>query len=82
MKKGKTKSQVRDVDQVTMRDEYDFSRATRGATAARYAEGSNVVLIDPDVAEIFPTARAVNEALRTFARISKPANASRSRKKV
>ena len=63
-----------------MRHEYDFSKATRGVTASRYAEGINVVLIDPDVAEIFPTSRAVNEALRTFARISKPADLSRSRK--
>jgi hypothetical protein len=37
----------------TMRPEYDFSKAVRGATAARYAEGTNVVLLDPDVAEIF-----------------------------
>jgi len=54
-----------------MRPEYDFSKATRGVTAARYAEGTNVVLLDPDVAEIFPDTRAVNEALRTIARLTR-----------
>ena len=51
----------------TMRAEYDFSGAVRGKTAARYAEGSNVVLIDPDVLDVFPDANAVNEALRALA---------------
>ncbi|MCH8146336.1 MAG: hypothetical protein IIA55_16630 [Gemmatimonadetes bacterium] len=50
-----------------MRAEYDFSGAVRGKTAARYAEGSNVVLIDPDVLDVFPDADAVNEALRALA---------------
>jgi hypothetical protein len=54
-----------------MRPEYDFSKAVRGVTAARYAEGTNVVLLDPDVAKIFPDTRAVNEALRTIARLSR-----------
>jgi hypothetical protein len=52
-----------------MRSEYDFSKAVRGVTAARYAQGTNVVFLDPDVAEVFPDSRAVNEALRTFARL-------------
>jgi len=80
MKKGKTKSGRRRIDQDTMRSEYDFSKAVRGVTAARYAEGTNVVLLDPDVAEIFPNARAVNEALRTFARLTKPVSRTRVRK--
>lgn len=58
-----------DVD--TMRPEYDFSKGVRGVTAARYAHGTNVVLLDPDVAEVFPDSRAVNEALRTFARLAR-----------
>ena len=53
----------------TMRPEYDFSKAVRGVTAARYAQGTNVVLLDPDVAAVFPDTRAVNEALRTFAKL-------------
>ena len=50
--------------------EYDFSNGIRGKYAARYAEGTNVVVLSPDVAEIFPNAEAVNEALRTLVRIS------------
>jgi hypothetical protein len=65
-----------------MRAEYDFSKAARGITAARYAEGPNVVVLDSDVAEIFPNARAVNEALRTFARLTKPVARARGRKTV
>jgi hypothetical protein len=66
----------------TMRPEYDFSKAVRGATAARYAEGTNVVLLDPDVAEIFPNARAVNEALRTMARLVRKASKKPPRKRT
>jgi len=80
MKKRKAKSSARRVDKDTMRAEYDFSKAVRGVTAARYAEGTNVVLLDSDVAEMFPNARAVNEALRTFARLAKPISRTRSRK--
>jgi hypothetical protein len=48
----------------TMRAEYDFSKGVRGKYADRYAEGSNVVVLDPDVAKLFKTSEAVNEALR------------------
>jgi len=51
----------------TMRPEYDFSGATRGITAARYAQGSNVVLIDPEVLDVFPDGPTVNETLRALA---------------
>ncbi len=40
-----------------MRDEYDFSGGVRGKYAARYAEGTNIVVLDSDVAEIFPTSQ-------------------------
>jgi len=69
MKKDKEKPRTRRSDEDTMRPEYEFSKAVRGVTAARYAEGTNVVLLDPDVAEMFPDTRAVNEALRTIARL-------------
>lgn len=52
----------------TMRSEYDFSRGVRGKYANRYARGTNIVLLDPDVAKVFRTAKAVNAALRTVAR--------------
>jgi hypothetical protein len=44
--------------------EYDFSGGVRGKYAARMAEGTNVVVIAPDLAKIFPTSESVNEALR------------------
>jgi hypothetical protein len=51
--------------------EYDFSRARRNKYASRYAKGAMVVTLDPDVAVVFPGARAVNDALRTLARTMK-----------
>lgn len=47
-----------------MREEYDFSDGVRGKYADRFAEGSNVVVLDPDVAAEFKTRKAVNDALR------------------
>lgn len=47
-----------------MRDEYDFTGGVRGKYAKRFAEGSNVVVLDPDVAAEFKTPQAVNDALR------------------
>ena len=47
-----------------MRPEYDFSAGVRGKYAGRFAEGTNLVLLAPDVAAEFPTASAVNKALR------------------
>jgi hypothetical protein len=49
-----------------MRKEYDFSGGVRGKYARRYREGTNLVLIDPDLSEEFPNAEAVNRALRMF----------------
>jgi hypothetical protein len=82
MKKSKKKGRPRGSDEDTMRPEYDFSKAVRGVTAARYADGTNLVLLDPDVAEIFPNARAVNEALRTIARLSRSTSRQRPRKRT
>ena len=53
----------------SMRDEYDFSEGARGKYASRFRDGSNVVVLDPDVAKKFPDSRAVNEALRRAAGI-------------
>lgn len=47
-----------------MREEYDFSDSVRGKYAELFAEGSNVVVLDPDVAAEFKTRKAVNDALR------------------
>src|SRR6266576_6860632 len=62
-----------------MRDEYDFSRGKRGKYARRYAEGTNVVVLDPDVARLFPNREAVNETLRAVAQIVQIQERRRSR---
>jgi hypothetical protein len=61
-----------------MRPEYDFSNATRGVTAARYAEGANIVMIDPDVLDVFPDGKSVNDALRALAPIVRQQRRRRS----
>lgn len=50
-----------------MRPEYDFSKGVRGATAVRYAAGANVVVVDPEVLDVFPDSASVNETLRALA---------------
>ncbi|HEV2800811.1 MAG TPA: hypothetical protein VGW12_09960 [Pyrinomonadaceae bacterium] len=52
-----------------MLDEYDFSQGVVGKYAKQYAEGTNVVVLDPDVAKVFPDSDAVNQALRAIAQI-------------
>ena len=50
-----------------VRTEYDFASmkgGVRGKYAKRYAEGTNIVLLEPDIAEAFPNDEAVNQALR------------------
>ena len=62
-----------------LRPEYDMGEllkgAVRGKYAARYNAGTNLVLLDPDVAAAFPTPKAVNEALRLAMRLAKIAAA-------
>ena len=62
------------VDRDEMRAEYDidYSKAVRGKYYDRIRkEGSNVVLLDPDVAAAFPSSKAVNDALRALLGIMK-----------
>jgi len=54
-----------------MLEEYDFSIGVRGKYAKRYAEGTNVVVLDPDVAEYFPDHESVNKSLRSLVSIIK-----------
>ena len=61
--------------------EYDFSGGQRNKYAARYAEGTNVVVLDPDVAAVFPNAAAVNEALRALAGIIERQGRAKSKSK-
>ena len=65
--KKRARHRNRNSDRDTMRSEYDFSKAVRGVTAARYAQGTNVVVIDPQVLDVFPNGETVNQALRALA---------------
>ena len=52
---------------------YDFANMTggvKGKYVDRYRSGTNIVLLDPDVADAFPTAESVNEALRMLLAIA------------
>lgn len=68
MKKVPRKSKTAPVVNEEIRAEYDFSGGVRGKYAKQYAEGTNVVLLAPDVAAEFPTSKAVNDALRGLIR--------------
>lgn len=54
-----------------MLEEYDFRGGIRGKYATRYAEGTNIVVIEPDLAKIFPDHDSVNQALRSLAEVIK-----------
>jgi len=60
-----------------MLKEYDFSQGVRGKYAKRYRAGTNVVVLAPDVARLFPDSNSVNRALRALSRIK-----SRQRRKA
>lgn len=69
-----------DVDE--MRPEYDFSKAVRNPYASRYAAGSNIVVLEPDVAAHFPNSASVNQALRSLTQViegRRPKRGPRSR---
>ena len=55
-----------------MRDEYDFSQGERGKYARRYAQGTNVVVLEPDVAKVFSNSKSVNVSLRKIIREQAP----------
>ena len=65
MKKPRTKK-VSEPAPDDIRPEYDFSKGVRNPYAERYQAGAVAVVLDPDVADRFPTARAVNDALRSL----------------
>ena len=69
------RSRARDRD--TMRPEYDFSKGVRGKYASRLRPGSQIIVLDPDVAAAFGDAKSVNRALRTLLEVV-PARTARS----
>ena len=72
MKRPRSKGRAgKAVDADEILPEYDFSRASRNKYASRYAAGSAVIVLEPDVAAAFPTSGEANEALRALAGIIK-----------
>jgi hypothetical protein len=54
------------IDDDDILPEYDFSGSVRGKYAKRYAEGTNLILLEPDLAAEFPDSKAVSRALRAY----------------
>jgi hypothetical protein len=81
MKKKASTKRPRRRDRDTMRPEYDFSQGVRNKYAARLKPGSQIVVLDPDVAAAFGDAKAVNRALRTLLDLvpARPPRGSRRR---
>lgn len=59
-----TKKATKKIDSDEMRPEYDLRGGVRGKYFAEYQKGTNLILLAPDVAKIFPNSEAVNKALR------------------
>ena len=59
------------VSEPEMKATYDFSGAVRGKHYKRYLEGTNVVVLEPDVAKRFRNSASVNRVLRSFLKNSK-----------
>jgi hypothetical protein len=62
------KKMLKDQD---MQEEYDFSSGVQGKYSKRYSEGTNVVVIEPDIVKFFPDHDSVNRALRSLSEIIK-----------
>jgi len=79
MKKASTKKPLDD-----LRDEYDLSVLSGGMKGKYYkraSEGSNLVLIEPDLYTLFPDANSVNRALRLLAETAKTATTSKRQRR-
>jgi hypothetical protein len=65
-------SEKRPARSAEMREHYDFAAGERGKYVNRLKAGSNVVVLEPDVARQFKTSQAVNDALRSYLRSASP----------
>jgi hypothetical protein len=65
-----------------MLPEYDFSKGVRGKYAARLKPGSQIILLDPDVAAAFGDAKSVNKALRMLLEVMPPRRTRSSRRRT
>ena len=66
--KGEIFMNVEEEDE--MLPEYDFSKGVRGKYAQRYAEGTNIVVLSPDLVRFFPDSESVNRALRALVEVA------------
>jgi hypothetical protein len=57
-------------EDIEMKAEYDFSKGVRGKYAKSFAKGTNIVVLDPDVAKVFRSSKRVNGILRTLTRLA------------
>ena len=64
-------NQANDADPGEMRPEYDIRGGARGKYYERYRQGTNVVLLEPDVAAVFHDSEAVNRALRMLIEVAR-----------
>jgi len=67
LEKESPMNKVESEEEDDLQPEYDFSQmqgGVRGKYVERYRQGTNLVLLDPDIAAAFPDAKAVNDALR------------------
>lgn len=65
-----SQSNEQEPDEV-MQDQYDFRGGVRGKYYEQYQQGTNVVLLDADVAEVFRDSESVNQALRALIRVAR-----------
>jgi hypothetical protein len=71
-----------EIEQDELRPEYDLSQLkgrVRGKYVERYRAGTNLVLLEPDVAAAFPDAKTVNEALRSLIKVAQSQASSQRR---
>jgi hypothetical protein len=68
MKKQKDKTTIEQGDDLQAHYDFDYSKAKPNRFAARIKQESVMVVLDPDVADVFPTSESVNEALRVLTR--------------
>ena len=61
--------------------EYGFRGGVRGKYSKRYAAGNNIIVIDPDLAQVFPDSLSVNRALRQLVDVARKTGTRRRRKK-
>lgn len=67
MKKQKDKTMIDENDELQPHYDFDYSKAKPNRFAARINQESVMVILDPDVADVFPTSESVNETLRVLA---------------